>query len=95
MHLELPARLVCIAVCTAFLSAQVAVLKEREGEFTEPVLVSADLYHIVPDRPCAPLEGPFLHDNLLLDAAPLPTSLSRDLLSGRAAPVRLLHVEVS
>ena len=76
--LELPARLVCIAVCTSFLSgaqAQVAVLKEREGEFTEPVLVSADLYHIVPDRPCAPLEGPFLHDNLLLDASPLLPNL--------------------
>ena len=55
--------------------AQVAVLKEREGEFVEPVLVSADLYHIVTDCPCAPLEGPFLHDNLLLDAAPLPACL--------------------
>ena len=57
--------------------------------------LSANLYHVVPGRPCTPLEGPFLHDNLLLDAAPFPASLNRDLLGGRVAPVWLLHVEVS
>ena len=99
VHLELPARLVFIAVVTAFLTRaqpQVAVLKVREGELAEPVLASADLCHIaVLNSLCAPLEGPFLYDQLLFDVAALPASLYRDPLSGRLAPVLLLHVKVS
>ena len=45
LNLELPTCQVCVAGFTAFLSGaqpQVAVLKEREDEFAEPALVSAN-----------------------------------------------------
>ena len=56
-------RLVGIAVLTTFLlgaQPQVAVLKEREGQFAEPVLISNYLCQFISDRLCAPLEGAFL-----------------------------------
>ena len=102
-NLELPARLVFIAVVAAFLTGapgspapgrtaplSVAVLKVRTGEIAEPVLA---FLRSVPHRRsrlslCA-LEGPFLYDKLLFDVTALPASLDRSPLSGRAAPVRL------